>query len=170
MNSTFNMTAWLIQTIILTGLFLLIIPVIKTMLGLLLIALGNGLSLNNQKLRNTGLLLLPTFMKALLGIGVGIGIGGLATSAAHALPAQTPLPAVIQDNSFIQVQPGDSLWNIALENLRSQKPDVTIGEVDNFWRMLWNLNRDVIGDDPGRLRTGVKLRVPEMERAQNAIN
>ncbi len=170
MNSTFNMTAWLVQTIILTGLFLLLIPVLKTLLGLLLIALGNGLSLKNQKLRNTGLLMLPTFMKALLGLGVGIGIGGLVAAPASALPAQSTIQVSNQLPNLIQVQPGDSLWNIALEHLRAQKPEVTVGEVDGFWRLLWDLNRDAIGDDPGRLRTGVTLKVPANEQVKNAIN
>jgi nucleoid-associated protein YgaU len=31
------------------------------------------------------------------------------------------------------------------------------------WRRIYDANRDVIGDDPNRLKVGMQLRIPELK-------
>ena len=49
-----------------------------------------------------------------------------------------------------EVQPGDSLWTIAQSELGS----------GHRWQELYETNRNVIGDDPMRLRAGMVLTIP----------
>ncbi len=55
------------------------------------------------------------------------------------------------------VVPGDSLWLIAQEHLG---PDATPGRVMNEVELLYELNRDQIGDDPNLIFPGQKLLLP----------
>ncbi len=55
------------------------------------------------------------------------------------------------------VVPGDSLWLIAQEHLG---PDATPGQVMNEVELLYELNRDQIGDDPNLIFPGQELLLP----------
>ncbi len=55
------------------------------------------------------------------------------------------------------VVPGDSLWLIAQEHLG---PDATPGRVMNEVELLYELNRDQIGDDPNLIFPGQELLLP----------
>ncbi len=53
------------------------------------------------------------------------------------------------------VQKGDCLWNIAR---------FVYGE-GRYWREVYEYNREIIGEDPGFLLIGTKLRLPEIEES-----
>ncbi len=31
-----------------------------------------------------------------------------------------------------------------------------------YWELIWNLNKDVLGEDPDHLKVGMKLKIPEL--------
>lgn len=57
----------------------------------------------------------------------------------------------------VVVQPGDTLWSIAARRLG---PGATAPAIAVEWRHWHAANRELIGPDPRRLRSGVSLRVP----------
>ena len=63
--------------------------------------------------------------------------------------ASSGLPAPDEERIHT-VASGDKLWTIA----RQYYPDA------NAWRWIYNRNRDVIGDDPSKLKIGMKLIIP----------
>lgn len=173
MQNSFNITAWLIQTFALMAIFLISIPVLKALTGLMLIAIGNGLSLKNQSVRNVGIKLLPAFLKGAMGVSIGLGASGLIAQPSMAIThPQSSEPVTQQISSFqiIETSPGDSLWSISLEALRRSNPNIKIGEVDSFWRLIWDLNREAIGEDPGLLKPGIQLKLPSIDRAAHGID
>ena len=70
---------------------------------------------------------------------------GSVMGNALAARQDTPQPA-----GYV-VSEGDSLWDIAIE---------TMGD-GTRWEELYEVNRNVIGDDPLRLRIGMRLRIPD---------
>ena len=48
---------------------------------------------------------------------------------------------------------GDSLWKIA---------DKVLGD-GNKWKLLYEANKEVIGDNPDRIRAGQELTIPNLE-------
>lgn len=166
MQSRFDTTAWLLQTVLLTGLFLLVIPIARTLLGLTFIAIGNGLSMKNQYFRNLGLKMLPTFIRGLVGVGVGFGALMPAPSFADAGQVLVVQPSTTRLQT-IEVQPGESLWSIAMTQLFDINQNVKVGEVDNAWRQIWLLNKNQIGEDPSQLKAGMKIQIPHFERSTN---
>lgn len=54
------------------------------------------------------------------------------------------------------VVPGDCLWDIAAARLG---PGAPAAAVDRAWRLLYDANRDVIGDDPNLILPGQRLRL-----------
>ena len=84
-------------------------------------------------------------------------------ATAPARPAQptVPVEAARTDRELVVVSPGDSLWSVAARLLPATAPDV---EVDALWRRIYAANRSLIGDDPGLIRPGQELLVPEALR------
>ena len=78
----------------------------------------------------------------------------------HLHPAGNPRSVDLERASSVTVRDGDCLWTIAAEILDSDDPQ----RVDAYWRALFHLNRDVIGDDPNRLLPGQVLRLPGRTR------
>jgi nucleoid-associated protein YgaU len=56
-----------------------------------------------------------------------------------------------------RVRPGDSLWTIAEAHLPPGSGAPSIAEA---WPRWWQANRHVIGDDPGLILPGQRLRAP----------
>jgi nucleoid-associated protein YgaU len=69
-----------------------------------------------------------------------------ATSATTALPATPALPAV--DPATWRVEPGDSLWAIAEDVVRTARADAPDRAVARYWRSLVEANRAELVD-PG---------------------
>ena len=60
------------------------------------------------------------------------------------------------------VQPGDSLWAIACRTLEARTGDnPTDEEVDRFWRLIYQGNRDLVGAEPDLIFAGQDLVLPE---------
>lgn len=84
---------------------------------------------------------------------------GRQQSAAQQPAAQQATPpapagdaqAASADPTVYVVAAGDTLGSIA---------KVRYGR-EQFWQEIYNLNRDVIGDDPARLKVGMKLKMPQ---------
>jgi nucleoid-associated protein YgaU len=75
-----------------------------------------------------------------------------ATHASARIPGSTAAPAAAIDaNSEYKVQPGDSLHKIAVKLYGKST------EADK----IYQLNKQMIGDDPHRLKVGQVLKLPE---------
>ncbi|MEO6703573.1 MAG: hypothetical protein ABI140_12385 [Jatrophihabitantaceae bacterium] len=80
-------------------------------------------------------------------------------------PAEQPPPAQLKPPAAaspaagsVLVQPGDSLWTIAAEQLG---PTATDEQIAVQWPYWYRANRGVIGRDPGLIRAGSKLIQPD---------
>jgi len=72
-------------------------------------------------------------------------------------PTDTPAPEPPARASVHVVRPGDSLWRIAANHLGRGTFDAAIARA---WPIIYQANRDVIGDDPGFIRPGQRLLIP----------
>jgi len=61
------------------------------------------------------------------------------------------------DESYV-VRPGDSLWAVAARHLG---PGATVADVAAEWPRWYEVNRDVVGADPGLIHPGQLLQAPE---------
>ena len=69
-------------------------------------------------------------------------------------PAQ---PVINQPVDTTFVQPGDTLWGMAQEQLG---PDASPELINNEVGTIHDLNRDIIGDNPHMIHPGQELRLP----------
>lgn len=69
----------------------------------------------------------------------------------------TPNPDRSPEEPTFVVQTGDSLWDIAHQELGSES---TLPQIDLRWRQWWQHNIDVIGKDPHVLSPGTVLKAP----------
>lgn len=60
----------------------------------------------------------------------------------------------------VTVRAGDTLWRLAARTLPAAAADAL---VTDRWHRLYELNRDVIGDDPDLIRPGQRLLLPTTE-------
>ena len=60
----------------------------------------------------------------------------------------------------VTVAPGDTLWELAARDL---SPDASAADVDEHWRLLWQVNRAELGPDPDVIQPGTSLRLPPRE-------
>lgn len=83
-----------------------------------------------------------------------------AVAAGPVLPVVPPLPPV--DGTAWRVEPGDSLWSIAEEVVRSAHPGAPGRVVTRFWQDLVAANRATLVDpgNPDLLVPGQELTVP----------
>lgn len=58
------------------------------------------------------------------------------------------------------VEPGDSLWRIARSVLTADGSTAGSPEIDAYWRAIYEVNRQVIGDDPDLIHPGQELELP----------
>jgi hypothetical protein len=178
--NTFSMSAWILQSITLFLAILAAIPLARAIIGLTLVAMSETLNLKNPIVRETGIKLMPAFLRASLGVGLAIGLVAPAN-------AQTPFPEIpvidrvidfetepievvdtpsttileverpkekVQSKTYV-IKSGDSLWSIAQDQIVGK--DASIGEIDNAWRKIWRANKDVIGNNPSLIRPGQEI-------------
>jgi ABC-type amino acid transport substrate-binding protein len=81
--------------------------------------------------------------------------GAQTPAAAAAAPGQTSSApeGTGEPGATYVVQPGDTLSRIARELYGDARA--------TSWQRIYEANRDVIGDDPGRLRVGMTLQIPQ---------
>lgn len=78
--------------------------------------------------------------------------GDVRVAAAPAA-AGAAAPSAAWTNGLYTVKSGDVLGSISKTVYGSTK----------HWRRIYDANRDVIGDDPNRLKVGMQLRIPELK-------
>jgi nucleoid-associated protein YgaU len=55
---------------------------------------------------------------------------------------------------------GDSLWGIARSVLSGSGPEPAGASISELWKSIYELNRDLIGDDPNLIHPGQILQLP----------
>lgn len=61
------------------------------------------------------------------------------------------------DNEMVIVTSGQTLWSIAQQMLHS---DGSSAEIAKLWPQIYEMNREVIGEDPNMLQLGLELKLP----------
>ena len=81
------------------------------------------------------------------------------TPAAPPAPAPPHVASPVPDVHL--VEPGDSLWHIAADELAERLGhEPTDAEVIPYWRRLIDANRHVVGDNPNLIRPGQQIDLP----------
>lgn len=60
----------------------------------------------------------------------------------------------------VVVQPGDSLWELAEQDLAARGASTSDAAVAQAWPAWWAANREAVGDDPDLLQPGTPLTPP----------
>ncbi|GAA2030679.1 hypothetical protein GCM10009720_08650 [Yaniella flava] len=68
-----------------------------------------------------------------------------------------PNPDRHDADSSLVIKTGDSLWDIAHQELGAE---ATLTQIDQRWRQWWQHNHDVLGDDPHSITPGTVLNAP----------
>lgn len=84
--------------------------------------------------------------------------------AAPAGPVPAPAPAAAPADPGVVVQPGDSLWALAAQDLAARGESTSDAVVAQAWPTWWAANRDAVGDDPHLLQPGTRLAAPAGDR------
>lgn len=74
--------------------------------------------------------------------------------------AAPPAPPPVSETAVV-VQPGDTLWDLAEQDLTTRtgaRP--SDAEVAQAWPSWWAANRDAVGEDPDLIQPGTPLRPP----------
>lgn len=79
-----------------------------------------------------------------------------AESSAPALPSPTSDPTTSREVHV--VSRGESLWRIAANLLG---PNASNAAIAHAWPLIYQANRDVIGEDPGLILPGQRLTIPQ---------
>jgi nucleoid-associated protein YgaU len=74
-----------------------------------------------------------------------------------AAPAAGPIAGPAAPEATVVVAPGDTLWNLAAQQLGPHPSDE---ETAAAWPALYALNRELIGPDPGLIEPGQRLALP----------
>ncbi len=95
----------------------------------------------------------PTVDPARLRVGQELRLPAIQFLAKH----EEPIPAGPTGVKTYIVRPGDSLSTVA---------EVSYGD-PTLWRVIYNFNRDKIGDNPNAIQAGMALRVPPRVQGAN---
>lgn len=88
------------------------------------------------------------------------GVAGQPPQPLTAATATTPTPM----GDDVVVEPGDSLWRLSADQLRSEGRPAADADVDRAWRALWAANAAVVGAQPDLIEPGQVLELPEALR------
>lgn len=161
MQNQFDISLWLVSSLLLFIGVIAFIPLAKTLLGILFILASKIFHTRQISLYKFGVKLLPTFLRAALGIGLAMTFVQPAHASSQPIivdrvvEVETSTPEV-SDQTYV-VKKGDSLWKIAEAHLPE---NTSVSEIDTAWRKLWDQNRDIIGDNPSLIYVGQRLVLP----------
>jgi len=82
-------------------------------------------------------------------------------AAARDVPTPTAA-STVSSRGAVVVRPGDSLWSLAAAHLPG---DAGTAQIAAAWPQWFEVNRDVLGDDPDLIHPGTRLRVPRPPRS-----
>jgi hypothetical protein len=157
MNQSFDTTVWLVQSSLLMLGFLLVVPIFKSLIGIALISASHFFPQKDAELKQRGVALLPIALKVAFGLAVVGAVNPAIPASAH---------TTIQEQVHI-VQPGESLWSIAANQLAVQHvEDITPALIDREWRRLWRMNLHEIGGDPSHLAAGTRIHTGHDNRTE----
>jgi nucleoid-associated protein YgaU len=83
----------------------------------------------------------------------------VANPEAHMEEERRDAEGVVDPTSYA-VAPGDSLWRIARTVLEARGMPSTGSDVSNFWRSIYDTNRQLIGSDPNLIHPDQVLVIP----------
>mgnify|MGYP003342925192 FL=1 len=81
--SSFDTTAWVIQSVLIMFAVLLAIPLVRALIGLALISLSAALGLQHSPLKSAGVSLLPAFLRTALGFATVVALTQPAAAASN---------------------------------------------------------------------------------------
>ena len=84
----------------------------------------------------------------------------LVAAPPHAPEAVAPVHSIGPISATHEVAKGESLWRIARSVLSTEDPEPTGASVSELWRSIYELNRELIGDDPNLIHPGQILQLP----------
>lgn len=85
-SSSFDTTAWVIQSVLIMFAVLLAIPLLRALIGLALISLSAALGLHQSPLKSAGVSLLPAFLRTALGFATVVALTQPAAAASNDPP------------------------------------------------------------------------------------
>lgn len=110
---------------------------------------------------------IPAWLRRLVLAACGVALaGGLSPAVAtpgqlHQDQAGASTGVTVRDRPLpdrvVVVRPGDTLWDLAAEGLPQAADDATVAA---RCRLIYELNRDLIGDDPDLIHPALRLRLP----------
>ena len=160
----FDISVWMISSLLLFLATIALIPILKAFIGLGLILASKVFYSRQVPLYRLGVKLLPAFFRAALGVGLALSFSPPSHAANQTVvidrvvDIETTTTTTPKSNSTYIVKRGDSLWKIA--EIHMTKSDASVSEIDTAWRELWQRNIDVIGDNPSLIYVGQELVLP----------
>ena len=101
METTFDTTAWVMQSLLIMFAALLVIPFLRAILGLALISISAGLGIGNSPLREAGVSILPAFLRTALGFATVVAMAQPQMASA-AEPTNLVFDRIITNSTPVQ--------------------------------------------------------------------
>ena len=155
MQSSFDTTAWVMQSLLIMFAVLLVIPLIRATLGVALISISSLLGLEQSSVRNAGVSMLPAFLRTALGFATVVALTqpqlasaaeptSLVIDRVVSVQPASPLPAATTSETpeptKARVIVFDDADEVAEEATPADEYIVQVGD------SLWTIARSVIED------------------------
>jgi len=171
MSTSFDTTAWVIQTLLIMLALLAAIPLLRAVAGLALIAGSTGLSRGQQRVRDFGIAILPGFLRTALGFAAAVAVAHPAMASAAEVPVldrvvatvvtTTPVEVIVSEPAPISAAQTTAPAVTPLPDTRSDSEDSDDTYTVRHGDSLWSIARDHLRSGDGTAR--------EIDRAWRAI-